>query len=69
MASDYVAENGTARKRARSRSDEMESTPEGTEQIPKKTSKSELPTSNMNIDRIALLDAGAQYGKVGDTSE
>jgi len=42
----------------------MESTPEGTEQIPKKASKSELPTGSMNLDKIALLDAGAQYGKV-----
>ena len=64
MASGYTGENGAPRKRARSGSSERDEQPDGTEQLPKKTSKAELC---VDADRVALLDAGAQYGKVQST--
>ncbi len=56
--------------RKRARSTEQENTPEEplTDQVSKKKSVSEMeiPSEDQEkgFDRIALLDAGAQYGKV-----
>ena len=67
MASKSAAEYDpaiAARKRARSGSSEKDYITGDTVQVPKKASKSDVSTITCKVDRVALLDAGAQYGKV-----
>ncbi len=64
MASEVAGENGAPRKRARSGSTERDEKPGSVEELPRKASKSDLSVDDLHVDRVALLDAGAQYGKV-----